>query len=287
MLLNVSPHLWTVGEFHVLPWEVRRNVKPCGCGVAVTECEVWGSIVAMHQEVLLHGSIDRFRRGYNVDRTLRWRELPSLLTGRLQPDGTRWTEVSRYAEDNRIVLEAVRDRAKQLGSTSLTWLVDSSKSPYRLMWLAASGQFDLKVIHLVKDPRAFAYSLAKHSSGIAQACRVTRAVARWQVENRLFDVLSQRYLHPDQLFRLRYEQLAGQTDEALRELATWLDVPAWSGAGDLFREVNHGISGNPSRFESRGIQLDEKWKRELPATLQRLAYGCGWQLTRRYGYHAS
>jgi hypothetical protein len=287
MLLNVSPNLWTLGEFHVLPWEVRENVKPCGCGIRVTECELWGPVIAKQRDVLLYGTIDKFRRAYNVDRTLRLAEVPSLLTGRLQSNKSKMKEVRRYADDNRSVLDAVQSRAVQLGRTSLTWLVDSSKSPYRLLWLAASGQFELKVIHLVKDPRAFVYSVAKHSTGISQAYWVARAAARWQVENRLFEILAHRYLHADQVFQLRYEQLAGHTDESLQELANWLKISAWRGASKLFREKNHGISGNPSRFESRGIQLDEQWKHRLPVVLQRLAFRCSWRLASRYGYEAT
>jgi hypothetical protein len=287
MLLNVSPQLWTLGEFHVLPWEIRENNKPCGCGSSVERCELWGPVIAEHRDVLLRGSIDRFRRTYNVDRTLRIAELPSLLTGRLRSNPHKMAEVHRYAEENRRVLEAVRSRATQLGRSSLAWLVDASKSPYRLLWLAASGQFELRVIHLVKDPRAFAYSVSKHSTGISQAYRVARAAARWQVENRLFGVLAQQYLIADQVFQLRYEQLAAHTDETLGELADWLNIRPWSGARDVFREKNHGISGNPSRFESRGIQLDEQWKQKLPTSLQRLAFRCGRRLASQYGYTAT
>ena len=35
------------------------------------------------------------------------------------------------------------------------WLVDASKSVYRLLWLRETGLFDVRVIHLVKDPRTF------------------------------------------------------------------------------------------------------------------------------------
>jgi len=285
MLLNVSPHMWTLGEFHVLPWEIRRNVKPCGCGARVMDCELWGPVIAEHQETLVRGSIDRFRRGYNVDRTLRFKELPELLSGRLRENAAKMADVRRYANHNRVVCEAVERRAKQLGKTQLTWLVDSSKSPYRLMWLAASDQFELRVIHLIKDPRAFAYSVAKHTSGLFQAYRVARAVARWQVENRLFDALTRHYLRPEQVFRLQYEQLANDPDDSLRRIAVWIGLPAWTCAAASFREANHGISGNPARFDTSGIQLDEQWKRGLSPSLQRLAFRCGWQLASRYGYH--
>jgi hypothetical protein len=286
MLLNVSPYLWTVGEFHVLPWEIRRK-QPCGCGANVIDCEIWGPVIRAHEQILAYGSIDRFRMAHNADRMLRPAELPSMLTGRFHSSPAKSKELRRYAEDNRAVLTAVYRCVKQLEKPLLTWIVDASKSPYRLLWLAASDQFELKVIHLVKDPRAFAYSMSKSSSGIKRAYRVARAVARWQVENRLFDALNQRYLRSDQFVRVRYEHLAARTDETLEELAEWLNIPRWSGASEQFRGTNHGIAGNPARFESRRIELDEKWRRELPVSLQRLAFRCGWRLASRYGYQAT
>jgi hypothetical protein len=286
MLLNVSPHLFTIGEFHVLPWEVRRN-QSCGCGAEITGCELWGPIIREHKSTLLDGTIDRFRKAHNADRMLRPAELPALVSGRLRDGSKRFNEVRRYADDNETFLNAVSARAKHLEKPNLVWLVDASKSPYRLLWLAASQQFELKVIHLVKDPRAFAYSLSKHSSGMSRIYSVTRAAARWQLENRLFEMLSKRYLSRGQFMRVQYEQLAGQTEETLSELAGWLGILPWSGATNEFRSKNHGVAGNPARFESRGIELDEKWRRELPAKLQRLAFRCGWQLTSRYGYRAS
>jgi hypothetical protein len=284
MLLNVSPHMWTLGEFHVLPWEIRQNVKPCGCGVSIEECNFWGPIIAEHRDTLLHGCIDRFRKSYKTDRALRWRELPRLFRGDLCTKKQKMEEVLRYGEDNRIVLSAVKRQAVQEGRSDVAWLVDASKSPYRLLWLAASGRFDIRVIHLVKDPRAFAYSVAKEAGGFGLTYRVARAVVRWQAENRLFELLYRNYLSTDHVFRLRYEQLAGSPDATLRELASWLAVPVWSGAKESFRDKNHGISGNPSRFKSDGIKLDEKWRSELSGLLQLLAYKLGIGLTARYGY---
>ena len=39
------------------------------------------------------------------------------------------------------------------------WLVDASKSVYRLLWLRETGLFDVRVIHLVKDPRVRALDM--------------------------------------------------------------------------------------------------------------------------------
>src|SRR5438270_2363933 len=61
LLLGAHSACWTLGEFHVLPWLLRTNVKPCGCGSPVAQCPFWQSITEDCRKELLHGSITRFR----------------------------------------------------------------------------------------------------------------------------------------------------------------------------------------------------------------------------------
>src|SRR5258708_35064018 len=75
MMLGAHAAFWTLGEFHVLPWELRTNTKPCGCGSPMEQCSFWGPITQECKAELLDGSIDRFRDGYWGDKTLRLGEL--------------------------------------------------------------------------------------------------------------------------------------------------------------------------------------------------------------------
>jgi hypothetical protein len=284
MLLNAQPSLWTLGEFHILPWEIRTNRKPCGCGVRVEECPFWGPIIRQHRETIMNGTLTRFRRAHNVDRSVRLRELPFVM-GRKASFTRRRTEgINRYAAVNDEILRAVLARSRQMRSPQVQWLVDSSKSPYRLMWLAASRQFDLRAIHLTKDPRAFAYSMSKSNRGIRQAYSTIRSSLRWQVQNRQFNAVVGTYVLPQHAMHLRYEELASEPEASIGRICDWLDVPYEPGAAARFREGNHGIAGNPARAESRPIKLDDKWRRELPAALAKVSFAMNSRLARAYGH---
>lgn len=286
MLLNTSPHFWTIGEFHVLPWEIRTNTKPCGCGLLVEECPVWAPIIQQHRPVFLQGSISRFRESYNTDHAIRWSELPTLLFGGAKFSSQRHLDIDAYGAENEIVLRSVADTAINKYQRRQMWIVDSSKSPYRLLWLAASNRFNLRVIHLVKDPRAFAFSMSKSTKGISRTLRVGRAAARWQIENRLIDRVLVNHLPRETWRRIKYEDLATDPQRIFAEVCQWLGIPKHDLDCGALRAENHGISGNPSRFEKGGIKLDQKWIDGLSPALQRLALISSAGLAAKYKYGA-
>jgi hypothetical protein len=284
LLLGAHSRLWTLGEFCLLPLEWQMNAKPCGCKCPVQECAFWGPIINQFAPVLANGSINRFRRWYHGDRLLHFKEIWSIYRpGGLDRAG-RKADLNRFGEDNSRVLEAVLRRAQAIKGAQVSWLVDASKNPYRLLWLKHCGRFNLRVIHLVKDPRAFAYSMSKPTDGAVALTRVGRAALRWSLENHLFDQLLQRHFAPGQVLRLNYEHLAGRPAAALEEITSWLGVPMEGAAIEQFRGLNHGIAGNEMRHRGDDIFLDVKWRSGLPTWTQRLVRAATFLRSRRYGF---
>jgi hypothetical protein len=284
MLLGAHPGFWTLGEFHVLPWELRTHTKPCGCGSPVEQCSFWGPIIAEYSTDLLQGSIDRFRDSYWADRALRFGELRFMSSASAKHRVRRQHDLKKYGNDNLLVLEQVLERARQVKGNRVSWLIDASKSPYRLLWLQETGLFDIRVIHLVKDPRAFAYSVCKDRSGFTRAVQVARATLRWNVENYLFNRLFKAHFAPEAVLRLRYEELAREPQESLRRICSWLDVPADDALAERFRNENHGISGNPARFDRGGIRLDEAWRTGLRYPTKQVVRAASFLLAGQYGF---
>jgi hypothetical protein len=285
MVLGIHSRMWTTGEFYVLPFEAQASTKPCGCGQAVRECPFWGPLVEAFEPLWRRGTINRFRDWYHGGPLFRPAELARLW--RLSPGVAGPTEsaVLEFGVDNERLLSAVLERAREFKGPQVTWLVDASKNIYRLMWLQRSGQFDLRVIHLVKDPRAFAYSISRRKDGSVSRNRLARATMRWNIENYLFDRLLQRHFDPSAWLRIRYEDLATRTEGVLGNITDWLGVPANEPLTDRFRAtVNHGVAGNPMRLETGGIRLDERWREGLTAATQKLIGMVSFAQSRRYGY---
>ncbi len=282
LLIGSAQRAWTVGEAQLLPWELREQRSPCGCARPVSECPFWSELL---DDLPLDQSrypIEHFREAYGVGRVVRWRRLPGLLRGR-----TRASEepaVSAYGRVNAAYLRTVWDAAGSWADEQVRWLVDASMDPYRLLWLKASDRFDLRVVHLTKSPPAFVYSMVRDRLPAGWK-KTIRMAGRWLVENALMVRLCDAAFVSEHVRRLRYEDLAGQPDKARRALSEWLDLefPPWDGR--TFRSYeNHAISGNEMRWEDTEVELDTRWRHQLPDLHRRVTGLITAPLAARLGY---
>lgn len=283
LLLGSVSNVWTVGEAQLLPFELRENRSPCGCGRTVTECPFWMEVVprlALEEGKRAYG-IGYFRDTYGAGRVLRWRLLPELLTGR---DSGDRESVRRYGRANATYLDEVREKASAHGGAHVRWLVDASKDPYRLMWLNASDFFELRVIHLTKAPAAFVYSMVRPElpGGLGKTARMA---GRWLVENALMLRLCRTAFPRNHVRHVRYRDLAGRPREVLEMIGEWLDLDVSSVSGRSLRTYeNHALSGNKMRWEDTEVRLDERWKDEFPAVHRRLVRLVARPLASSLGY---
>lgn len=176
-----------------------------------------------------------------------------------------------YGQLNARYLRVVQTHAESLLGHPIAWTVDASKDPYRLFWLLESGNFDLRVIHLVKDPRAFVFSMVKTNP--ANLSRVTRFAGRWVVENLHFRYLCRDPRLQGKTLLMRYEDLARDPRHELERVGDWLHLDFSPVSPHHFRAVeNHAVSGNPMRWRGGNIVLDEKWREGLPPAASRLVW---------------
>jgi len=283
LLLNTQPNVWTVGELQVLPW-LLADRSPCGCGEPVASCAFWKPILG---RVSLRGSVSRldaFRETRLGGRAIRPSHLAQIA---LDWHSATWSRFAEdYGETSAELLRQVRDAAQTRRGNEVDWLVDASKDPYRLACLRSSERFDLRVIHLLKDPRAFAYSMLRSEPAMRRR-RMARFAVRWVFQNGLFEMLCRTRFAPASTYRLRYEDLARRPEAVMMALAHWLGFPLDEEAiGDYRSRENHGLSGNPMRWKKGGIRLDEAWRRELPAGYATAVWTLTASLARHFGYRA-
>ena len=102
-------------------------------------------------------------------------------------------------------------------------IVDSSKLPGRAMALALVPEIDLRVIHVVRDGRGVAWSLAKAyqrevKSGLQREIKpksVSRTALRWTMVNLETEYLF-RKLGPEKVMRLRYEDFVSNPADVMQ-----------------------------------------------------------------------
>lgn len=284
-LLDAHDDISSMGELHLWPHEIRATGRtlPCGCGRAMTTCEHWEA-VRRHADPLAAPAprLDAFREHHTGGRTLRIRRMPDFLTKGATRDPER---IDRYGANTEQVVRAFLTQERQEGRDPI-WAVDSSKDPYRLAWLVASERFDLRVLHVVRDPRGFVAS--EHSnhptSGAALLRLAARKGAAWSVQNALSARLGAQ-LGPSRYLLVRYEDLAQHPAATLERIGGMLDLRLGPELIERFgHHRSHAIGGNPMRHRDGPIALDERWRADLPVAAQRVALLAAGVNRRAFGY---
>jgi hypothetical protein len=197
--------------------------------------------------------------------------------------GKRGAPVAEYAA---ILERLLRGVAACDGATTI---VDSSKNPGHGAVLLAAAGLDVRVVHLVRDPRGVANSLGRQHTMSGQAismarCGPVKAAMHWRRENRRTASLTGNAI------LLRYEELVAEPQATFSRLLQQLDEPAetstfLNGAVAMFAE-GHSLCGNPMRHRGGPVEIrnDDAWRRRMPAWRQRLVSLLTRGPARSYGY---
>lgn len=268
LLLGAHPTVWTLGEAQNLPWELRNRRTPCGCGQPVEEDDFWRSVLDDIPLEIEGYHIGYFRNIAQVGKVLRWKLLPDLFRNDISDE---WRPaVQEYGWKNAKYFDAVRAEAEERSGTDIEWLVDNSKDPYRLFWLQHSGMFRTRAIHLVKDPRAFVYSMTKDNPTDLTA--IARYTGRWIIENAIISTVVNKSVFDENVRRVTYDELAQRPKQTMQAIGAWLGLDYDASLIDSFREhENHALSGNMMRWREseEDIYYDESWKRHLSPAVAR------------------
>jgi hypothetical protein len=281
-VLGSVPGFHHVGE----TFFARRNAlrgEFCGCGVLLTACEFWREL---GREVAGDGTSLPPAEMFRVAAAGRMRHL--LLAG--TPRGRKYLG-TRF----RDAIECVDRTFRAMRSRfDVRVIVDSSKVPTYARVLALAPSADVYVLHLVRDPRASAFSyrrrrLRTNGTPMARHDVITQSL-RWMLFNlvteQLWGASSARYV------RVRYEDVMARPVASMGRVMTWLgeeeaSLP-FAGPRAVLIRPSHSVGGNPSRMRSGRVELrrDDEWMDRLGRARRWLVTGVCWPLMRRYGYGA-
>jgi hypothetical protein len=272
--LGELPGAVHVGELRALWDEGLLDGGTCGCGLPLASCPRW-SVVG---ERTLSGVGETAESAAALNRTVaRVRNTPALL-GR-GPAGAAGT-LGRYARLTASLYRAIRDE------TGARLVVDTSKRAGNAAVLRLVPGIDVRFVHLVRDPRAVAYSWRKRAAPGHGPVSVARD---WTSFNVLFEAIRVRQGRGRSI-RVRYEDLVRTPARSLGLLARLAgtgdaDLPL-VGERTLHLGPNHTVLGNPVRFRTGEVALEEDraWERHLPAGEGRLIAALTAPLLIRYGY---
>jgi hypothetical protein len=278
MLLGMKPGCFTVGEVQLVGFARGGARLPCGCGSNVGECAYWKTVLGS-----LAGNVDldlvsRFRENPNAGRVIRLAELARML---FRPGGG--SRERAYARENVRLFEQIREAAQTYEARDITRIIDASKDPYRLYNMSAGSEIDLQAIHLVKDPRAFVYSMIKNDRGFTRLLKSLRMSTRYLVENAIIQLASRR-IRPGGKIRIRYEDLVSDVEGQLARVLPEPGSDDGTASENWWRELQHGVAGNASRLRKDQIKADTGWHTEMSRYERLVVWGVTLPLARAYGY---
>ncbi len=161
--------------------------------------------------------------------------------------------------------------------------------------LAATEGIDLRVVHLVRDPRGAAHSWASRKALTDGASRPhmeeigpAKSSMLWDVWNVAAATLLDT--GPGKYMRLRYEDFIADPAAAVAAItamagAQGAALPTLTG-GAVHLNANHSVAGNPDRLRHGIVRLraDTRWVSEMRGRDRVLVSVATAPLLRRYGY---
>jgi hypothetical protein len=199
----------------------------------------------------------------------------------------RSTSFAEYAANLASLYESL---ARVTGSNVI---VDSSKLPSYAAALCSIETLDVSVIHLVRDPRAVAYSWSSGASnpGAIERMGIAKSSFYWSLFNAGAEVLRRR--RDSTYLRLRYEDLVEDPCAAFERVVAFAGVQTnrmpFTGPRSASVAATHTVSGNPARFRTGSIEIaaDDRWVLGMTTAEKRLVTGMTLPLLLRYGYSPS
>jgi hypothetical protein len=263
-ILNELPGAFSVGEtIHLWERGVQNN-EVCGCGKTFQRCKHWSAvgkdafagwnIVDLTQVTNLRWNVDRFRR------------LPQLF------NNLRTHKVSNDQQAYIDYLTAVIvSSAKVAGKPQV--ILESSKHVSTAVLLTLSNRLDVKILHVIRDPRGVSYSwtkeIARPEAGgtLMPRYKPTRTALRWITDNLAFDHLAKKA----PTLRLRYEDFLDNPQQQIQAIADFVGLKtqesdlAFIKSPTTKATVMHSVAGNPLRFQDNisKLQVDLEWTKEL------------------------
>ncbi len=255
---------FSVGEIRFI-WE--RNFignLSCGCGKKFSECETWVQIIN-----------DAFGSAENVDVEFLNKMMRDYTSTRRTPLFflNRGRMLSHDASDPyRLALIKLYKSISR--NTRSRVIIDSSKFPLYASVLKSIPDLDVYVVHILRDPRAVAYSWMhpKAVNNDLQGEEMERispliSAGLWMVWNVTLSFM--KYMTPKRYHLIKYEDFVRSPSSSIKEILAFAGesehVLPFLSEFSVQMKSNHTLSGNPNRFNNGVVEIkqDIRWQSEL------------------------
>jgi hypothetical protein len=280
-ILGSYDSVFATGELFYLWHRGLKQRRRCGCGAQLTGCRLWRDVLDV---AYADGELDAARTAAVQQRAVRVRDTLRLTAENPGED------VAAYRDEMRRIYTAIAT------VTGARLIVDSSKTPSGAAVLARIPDVESYLLHMVRDPRAVAYSWMRptpqpdvRSRRPMQPHSAIESTTHWMAWNLMIERLMQESFG-GRSRRLRYEDFVAAPRKTVESLFRFTGTPLTTGPFEDHATVrlpgNHTVSGNPNRFRTGSVQLrpDDAWRSDQRWQHRAAATAISLPLLRRYGY---
>ncbi len=253
VFLNAGQNAQFLGELNQLPQHIV-NDTPCSCGNTVSKCDFWSGVSVINRvDKELQQNAEKIESHSAILKYMLNSKLPEQQEGYAVFNSQMFSETSMVCE-NEI-------------------LIDSSKYMARCIALSRLKTLDVKVLYLVRDPRAVVHSFGKN---VQTRRGLLSAVFYYNVVNVTAELVS-RILLKNKVLKLYYENMVEDPQQFFQKIADFsgielTDLNHKIAQKESFK-VQHVIGGNRITKEHEiNFNNDSSWKTQLPRLQQWLIY---------------
>ncbi len=243
-LLGAVPDVFNAGELKQFSRRAALRERECTCGTSVAECPLWSEI------------------DFESHRLYNKPALAEKLGGacRILATGARGLERPWGGETDDATFFRILHQRVYGDSDRNGYILDASKSIYRLLHLLSCEGLDLRVIFMEREIRGNVASFVKYKQGFLKGLMTYKA-------NQL---LSRRLLKRARVPSLYVDhtRLCRSTEEEFERIGEFLDLD-YSNLFDLLpQRTYHVFTGNTHTHRQfkenfQGLRLDQSWQRRL------------------------
>lgn len=159
--------------------------------------------------------------------------------------------------------------------------LDGTKSPRRAQLFAADGRSEMKALFLIRDGRGFCASYLKNTN---RHPSLTESAKRWLAYIVRVDRFAKGFPSIP-LLTVRYEDLCRSTEETIRAICHFLEIP-YENLGVGTKKEAHVLGNRMRRTFSGAIVEDVSWKQKLDEESQHRLTSLMEPQLERFGYLA-
>lgn len=273
MLLGQYDKVESLGEINFLGKSIARN-EQCSCGVLVRDCQAW---LDVFEVIKKEKGIDLLNQPYgmrywdtrmdNANADFKQQTRMYLFRRAIR----KVLATAHYLDILHRIIPLPPLLRKGLDHSFYTYelirkqrgaevVIDSSKEIYKAVSAYQRSPETVRLILMSRDGRGVMYS--RLYSGVRTGESPEYAIRQWQKYYSQSLSLISRWVKPEHVKYVRYEEIAADPDKVVSELLRWIELDHVVKNPTKILHIAGGNDGTKTRFK-KGVSVDERWRNGL------------------------